>query len=25
VRKVLRIPGEDKDGNPKTIIVEWEE
>jgi len=25
VKKSLRIPGEDKDGNPKTIIIEWEE
>ncbi|MBM4167826.1 MAG: FecR domain-containing protein [Ignavibacteria bacterium] len=24
VKKVLRIPGEDKDGNPKTIVIEWE-
>ncbi|MEX0602470.1 MAG: FecR family protein [Bacteroidota bacterium] len=24
-RKVLRIPGEDRDGNPRTIIIEWEE
>ncbi|HLF19520.1 MAG TPA: FecR family protein [Bacteroidota bacterium] len=21
----LRIPGQDKDGNPKTVIIEWEE
>jgi hypothetical protein len=25
VRHTLRIPGEDKDGNPKTIILEWSE
>lgn len=25
VRRTLRFPGEDKDGNPRTIIVEWEE
>ncbi len=24
-KRTLRIPGEDKDGNPKTIIFEWEE
>lgn len=24
-KRVLRIPGEDKDGNKKTIIFEWEE
>jgi hypothetical protein len=25
VKKTLRIPGEDKDGNRKTIIIEWEQ
>jgi len=25
VRHTLRIPGEDKDGNPKTIVLEWSE
>lgn len=24
-RRQIRIPGQDKDGNPKTIIIEWEE
>ena len=25
VRHTLRIPGEDKNGNPKTIVLEWNE
>ncbi len=25
VKKTLRIMGEDKDGNPKVIVIEWEE
>lgn len=24
-RRQIKIPGQDKDGNPKTIIIEWEE